>query len=56
MIAVREPSLLVAPSLYDQCAILDENGVEIPITEEMIMHACDELMKDWQFPITKKVA
>ncbi len=38
-----------------QCAtLLDEAGHEIPITEEMIMNACDELMKLWQFP--KKAA
>lgn len=34
-----------------QCAVLlDEDGREIPITEEMIAKACDELMKQWHFP------
>lgn len=40
-----------------QCAsMLDADGREIPITEEMIMKACDELMKLWQFPTPKKAA
>lgn len=39
------------------CAsMVDEDGREIPITEEMIMKACDELMQLWQFPSTKKAA
>jgi hypothetical protein len=36
-----------------QCAsmqLLDEEGREIPITEEMIMQACDDLMARWQYP------
>jgi len=34
-----------------QCAtLLDAEGREIPITEEMIMRACDELMERWHFP------
>jgi hypothetical protein len=36
-----------------QCAsmqILDDEGHEIPITEEMIMQACDDLMSRWHFP------
>lgn len=36
--------------------VLDEQGREIPITEEMIMHACDELMKLWQYPQQSKAA
>lgn len=35
---------------FHGAALLDEQGHEIPITEEMIMRACDELMKLWQFP------
>lgn len=35
---------------FHGAALLDEQGREIPITEEMIMHACDELMKLCQFP------
>ena len=34
-------------------ALVDEQGREIPITEEMIVDACDELMKLWHFPMTK---
>ena len=34
-------------------ALVDEQGREIPITEEMIVDACDELMKFWHFPMTK---
>ena len=35
---------------FHGAALLDEQGREIPITEEMIMRACDELMKLCQFP------
>jgi hypothetical protein len=31
-------------------ALLDEQGQEVPITEEMIVHACHELMLCCQFP------
>lgn len=41
---------------FQAAALLDENGREIPITEEMIMQACDELMKQWQFPVRKSAA
>ncbi|MBK7300825.1 MAG: hypothetical protein IPI79_11105 [Moraxellaceae bacterium] len=34
-------------------ALVDEQGREIPITEEMIVDACDELMKLWHFPLNK---
>ena len=34
-------------------ALVDEQGREIPITEEMIVDACDELMKLWHSPMTK---
>ena len=33
--------------------LVDEQGREIPITEEMIVDACDELMKLWHFPLNK---
>ncbi len=26
-----------------QCAVIDENGEEVPITDEMIQHALDEI-------------
>ncbi len=35
---------------FQGAALLDEQGREIPITEEMIVRACDELLKQWQFP------
>lgn len=35
---------------FQGAALLDENGREIPITEEMIVQACDELLKLWQYP------
>lgn len=35
---------------FQACALLDEEGREIPITEEMIVQACDELSKLWHFP------
>ena len=41
---------------FHAAALLDDQGREIPITEEMIMHACDELMKLWQFPQQAKAA
>ena len=36
---------------FHAAALVDENGREIPITEEMILSACDELMKLWHFPM-----
>ncbi|MDP2226122.1 MAG: hypothetical protein Q8J78_01420 [Moraxellaceae bacterium] len=41
---------------FHGAAMLDADGREIPITEEMIMQACDELMKQWQFPQRKSAA
>jgi len=35
---------------YQCAALLDADGREIPITEEMIMQACDDLMARWHFP------
>jgi hypothetical protein len=37
-------------SAVHAAALVDEHGREIPITEEMILSACDELMKLWHFP------
>ncbi len=39
-------------SALGAAALVDENGREIPITEEMILTACDELMKLWHFPMS----
>ncbi len=43
-------SALLQGNPFQAAALLDEQGREIPITEEMIVQACDELMKLWQFP------
>lgn len=31
-------------------AVIDSQGKEIPITEQMILDACDKLHKMWRFP------
>jgi len=36
--------------------LLDEQGHEIAITEEMIQKACDDLAKRCQFPAARKAA
>ncbi|WP_296218509.1 PA1571 family protein [Pseudomonas sp. UBA2684] len=35
-------------------AIIDAQGREIPITENMIQRACNELDKNWVAPANKK--
>lgn len=35
---------------YEVASLLDEQGREIPITEEMIAQACNELMKQCHYP------
>jgi hypothetical protein len=37
-------------SPFEIATLLDEQGREIPITEEMIAQACDELMKRCHIP------
>lgn len=32
-------------------ALVDEQGREIPITEDMIRQACSDLMLQWKFPV-----
>ncbi|PTQ88433.1 PA1571 family protein [Agitococcus lubricus] len=44
---------LVDLQAFQGATLLDEQGHEIPITEEMIVNACDELMKLWHFPAKK---
>lgn len=39
-----------ATSALQVAMVVDADGREIPITEEMIMRACDELMSQWCFP------
>lgn len=43
-------SLPIANNPFQCATLLDEQGHEIPITEEMIAQACDELMKQCRFP------
>ena len=31
-------------------AIIDERGNEVPITDQMIERACEELSRSWTFP------
>lgn len=35
---------------FHGAAIIDEHGKEVPITEEMIQKACDDLGNSWLFP------
>ncbi|BAP14098.1 hypothetical protein Y017_01030 [Alcanivorax sp. 97CO-5] len=39
-----------SPSPFHGAAIIDEQGREIPITEEMIQRACEHLENHWQYP------
>lgn len=32
-------------SFFNEATLIDENGKEIPITEEMIQQACNELLE-----------
>lgn len=43
-------NVLPCANPFQGAALLDEQGHEIPITEEMITRACDELMKLLRFP------
>lgn len=47
-------SILMQSNPFHGAALLDEQGREVPITEEMIVQACNELMALCQFP--KKAA
>ncbi|MCK0152337.1 hypothetical protein MWU49_01350 [Alcanivorax sp. S6407] len=35
-------------------AIIDDQGREVPITEAMIQHACENLARDWSYPLPRK--
>lgn len=35
---------------FNGAAIIDEEGNEVPITEDMIQSACEELGSEWLFP------
>lgn len=39
---------------FHGAAIIDANGREIPITEEMVRDACSKLEQNWAFPATAK--
>jgi len=39
-----------SPSPFHGAAIIDEDGREIPITEDMIQRACEHLEDQWQYP------
>lgn len=54
MQATETLTLLPAGNPFDVSILLDEQGREIPITEEMILKACNELIKLCEFP--RKVA
>lgn len=36
---------------FNGAAVIDEQGREIPITEAMIQRACENLAKDWNYPL-----
>ena len=44
------PVVRVTPTLPVGGAVLDENGREILITEEMVQAACQECDKNWVTP------
>lgn len=35
---------------FNGAALVDAQGREIPITETMIMRACEELEQNWRYP------
>ena len=35
---------------FNGAALVDEQGREIPITEAMILRACEELEQAWRYP------
>jgi len=39
---------------FHGAAIIDGQGREIPITEDMVQEACNKLEKTWHFPVTTK--
>ena len=36
---------------FHGAAIIDANGREVPITEDMIREACEKLAEAWTFPV-----
>lgn len=56
MQAAENLHILPENSPFLKSSLLDEQGREIPITEEMIAQACKELLTRYQFPIKKVLA
>jgi len=50
MYAQENLMMTMSDNQFHGAALLDAEGHEIPITEEMIAQACDELMKQCHFP------
>jgi lipopolysaccharide assembly outer membrane protein LptD (OstA) len=46
----QEPAVRANPNLNVGGAILDQNGKEVLITEEMVQTACQECEKSWVKP------
>lgn len=36
---------------FHGAALIDDEGREIPITEEMVLDACEALEKHWHYPV-----
>jgi hypothetical protein len=45
-----QDEMMMTGTEFHGAALLDAEGHEIPITEEMIAQACDALMKQCHFP------
>ena len=41
-------NLSSASAYLHGAAVIDENGTETPITEQMIQTACNKLIRDWE--------
>jgi hypothetical protein len=38
---------------FHGAALIDEQGREVPITEDMIRRACETLEHRWQYPVNR---
>lgn len=56
MQAAENLHILPENNPFLKSSLLDDQGREIPITEEMIAQACKELLKLCQFPVKKASA
>lgn len=41
---------------FHGAAIIDEQGREIPITEQMVQQACSALDNAWQYPAARQIS